>query len=81
MLIDNENLYEALEGNIRRFYNSDEYVYVNAIYGPGDDEELHKGMYHAAVDIHEPGETYHVWFIANDDNSIMVDTIERWLMG
>lgn len=78
MLIENENLYHALDKKLRTFYDKDEYVFVHAIYEP--DDEIHNGMYHAAVDLHEPGVTYHVYFIANNDH-IIVDTIEHWRMG
>ena len=65
----------------RSFYTSNTHVFVHAIYEPDNDDESHKGVYHAAVDMHEPGESYHVWFVVNDDNGITVDTIERWFMG
>ena len=81
MLIDNEKLYRALEDNLMAFYNSGVYVFVHAIYEPHDDGGPHEGMYHAAADLHERGDTYHVWFIVNDDDSILVDSIERWYMG
>lgn len=81
MLIENEKLYEALESALRAFYNPGEYVFVHAIYEPDDDGGPHEGMYDAAVDLHERGKTYHVWFIVNDDDSIMVDCVERWFMG
>lgn len=81
MLIENEKLYEALESNLRGFYNSGEYTFVHAIYEPDDDGGPHEGMYHAAVDLHAEGETYHVWFVVNDDDSLAIDTIERWFMG
>lgn len=81
MLIENEKLYEALECSLRALYNANEHIFVHAIYEPDDDGGAHEGMYHAAADLHGLGETYHVYFIINDDDSIMVDAIERWYMG
>ena len=75
MLIENEVLYTALEYALRVFYNVNGYVFVHAIYEPDE------GMYHAAADLYEPGETYHVYFVINDDDSIAIDHTERWMMG
>lgn len=81
MLIENNNLYEALESALRAAYGKDEYVFAHAIYEPDDDGGAHEAMYHAAADLHEPGKTYHVYFVVNDDDSIVIDTVERWFMG
>ena len=81
MLIENEKLYDALESALRAFYSVDEYVFVHAIYEPDDDGGPHEGMYHAAADLHEAGITYHVYFAVNDDDSITIDGVERWMMG
>lgn len=81
MLIDNEKLYEALESSLKTLYSEDEYVFIHAIYEPDDDGGPHEGMYDAAADLHEPGETYHVWFVVNNDDSIAIDGVERWFMG
>lgn len=81
MLIENEKLYEALENALRAFYIPDKYIFIHAIYEPDDDGGPHEGMYDAAADLHERGKTYHVWFTVNDDDSILIDAIERWYMG
>lgn len=81
MLTDNETLYRALESTLRGFYSEDEYVHVHAIYEPDGNGDPRGEMYDAAVDLHEPGLTYHVYFIANDDSTIMIDAIERWYIG
>ena len=81
MLTDNEKLYDALENALRAIYAEDEYVHVHAIYEPEGNGGPREEMYDAAADLHEPGRTYHVYFIANDDSSIMIDGIERWHMG
>ena len=81
MLTDNEKLYDALENALRAFYYDDEYVFVHAIYEPDEDGGPHEGMYHAAADLRELGRTFHVWFVVNDDGSILVDVVERWFMG
>lgn len=81
MLIDNEKLYEALESALRALYSEDEYIFIHAIYEPDDDGGPREGMYDAAADLHGPGETYHVYFVVNDDNSITIDAVERWRMG
>lgn len=81
MLIENENLYKALEADLRAFYPEGTYVFVNAIYEPDDDGGPHEGMYHAAVDLLEAGMTFHVWFVVNEDDSIYIDQIDRWMMG
>jgi hypothetical protein len=82
MLIEDNKLYEALESALRAFYNADEYVFVHAIYEPDDDGGPHEALYLAAVDLHEPGKTYRVWFVVNDDHeTIMIDSVERWHMG
>jgi hypothetical protein len=81
MLIENENLYEALAKKLKETYTENTFIFVNAIYEPDYDGGPHEGMYHAAVDLVEPGETHHVWFVVNDDDSILVDDIERWFMG
>lgn len=81
MLTDNEKLYGGLESALRVFYAEDEYVHVHAIYEPEGNSEPRGEMYNAAVDLHEPGLTYHVYFIANDDGTILIDTIERWHIG
>ena len=81
MLIEYEKLYEALENALRAFYVEDVHVFVHAIYESDDDGGPHEGMYRAAADLHEPGKTYHVWFIVNDDDSISIDCVERWFMG
>lgn len=75
MLTDNKKLYEDLERALRTFYADVEYMYIHAIYEP--DEVI----YDSAVDIHEPGETYHVYFTINDDASIIINGVERWFMG
>ena len=80
MLTENEKLYEALESALRNFYNIDDYVFVHAIYEPDDEDKAHEGMHHAAVDLHEPGITYHVWFIVGEAD-ILLNSSERWLMG
>lgn len=81
MLIENEKLYEALESALRALYTEHEYVFVHAIYEPDDDGGPHEAMHLAAVDMHEPGKTYRVYFIINDDDSITIDAAERWFMG
>ena len=81
MLIENEKLYEALAKKLKESYTENAFIFVNAIYEPDDDGGPHESMYHAAVDLVEPGVTYHVWFVVNDDDSILVDDIERWFMG
>lgn len=81
MLVDNEKLYEALESALRALYSEAEYVFVHAIYEPDDDGGPHEGIYHAAADLHEPGETYHVYFVVNDGDNITIDAVERWFMG
>ena len=81
MLIENERLYVALEKKLKETYTNRAFIDVHAIYEPDDDGGPHEGMYHAAVDLLEPGVTYHVWFVVNDDDSILVDDIERWFMG
>lgn len=79
MLINNRRLYEDLTNTLRRAYS---YVQVHAIY-----IDLHEDCgstyrtARAAVDLYEPGRTYHVWFVVNDDNSIIIDRLERWFMG
>lgn len=81
MLTDNKKLYDALESALRTFYTEGEYVHVHAIYEPEGNGGSREEMHDAAADLHEPGLTYHVYFIANDDGSIMIDAVERWYMG
>ena len=81
MLIENEKLYKALENTLRTIYSDNEYVFVHAIYEPDDDGDKYEGLYHAGVDLHKRGETYHVYFAINDDDSITIDTVERWYFG
>lgn len=81
MLIENEKLYEALEGVLKNVYPDSEYVFVYAIYEPDDDGGPNEAFYHAVFDLHEPGETYHVYFVVNDDDSLLLNDVERWFMG
>ena len=81
MLIEDRSLYEALENHLRGSYKSDEHVVIHAIYEPDNDGGPYEVMYHAAVDLHERGKTYHVWFVVNDDDSITIGAIERWFIG
>lgn len=81
MLIENEKLYEVLGSALRAICAEDEYVFIHAIYEPDDDGGPYEGMYHAAADMHEVGETYHVYFVVNDDDSVLIHTTERWFMG
>ena len=80
MLIENKTLYEALYDSLKTFNDSYEYIFIHAIYEP-DNWDDHDGMHSAAVDLNEPGETYHVWFVINDDTSIAIGSVERWFMG
>ena len=81
MLIENDKLYDALECVLTKIFLGGVYVKVFAIYEPDDDGGKHEGMYHAAVDMYRRGETYHVWFVVNDDDSITISDQERWYMG
>lgn len=81
MLINNEKLYEALERHIKAIFHEDTYVHIHAVYEPDDDGGPHEGYYHAAVDVYEPGMTYHVYFLVADDDNLLVDIADRWFMG
>ena len=81
MLIKNTKLYDALQFALAGLYTGGAFIHVLAIYEPDDGGGDHEGMSHAAVDMTEPGETYHVWFVVNDDDSIIINDRKRWFMG
>ena len=81
MLEYDEKLYEALEGALRDFCGEINYIFIHAIYEPDDDGGSHEGQYCAGVDLHEPGETYRVYFEINPDDVIIIGGTERWFMG
>lgn len=81
MLTEDEKLYKALEDVLLDVCGGFTYIFIHAIYEPEDDGGPHEGQYDAAVDLYEPGETYHVYFEINSNDVIIIDGTERWFMG
>ena len=80
MLVDDEKVHDALANSIREYFacmGDTFYFHIHAIYEP-DDEGVHAGKYHAAIDLYEEGLTFHAWFVVNDDGSVTGDAFERW---
>lgn len=75
MLIEDSSLYQELENVLRHLSFAAGYAFVHAIHEP------EFGVYEAAADLHEEGETYNLLFTITDDDCIRIDFIERWFMG
>lgn len=73
-LIESPELYQQIADSVEGS------IEVHAVYEPGSNS-CHPEWYLAAVDLHQPGQTYRVYFTLDENSAIQVQHLERWHFG